>query len=204
MLKSSALRDCIRQRRRSGKKVNVIAASATLSVVLCAMPVVSQTTHTREKGSGRAVNSQGQAAINADEVRAQILLSTPRPLSGQPVPVAVEFEIAPGWHVYGSPLPEGYTPVTVTFDNELLSAQNLNFPKPAPVRFELLGETLPVYQGRFKVNGNVVLRRNLAPGNHRLRGTLAFQECNDNLCKMPEQARFEIPLWVDSPAVGAR
>jgi DsbC/DsbD-like thiol-disulfide interchange protein len=200
---SSVLSECIRQPRRGRKIANVIAASATLCVVLCAIPVVSQTTHTHENGSGRAANSQGQAAIKAGEVRAKILLSTHRPLSGQSVPVAVEFEVAPGWHVYGRPLPEEYTPLTVTFDKELLSSQNLKFPKPAPVRFELLGETLPVYQGRFNVNGNVVLRQNLAPGTHRLSGTVAFQECNDNLCKMPEQARFEIPLWIDSAAVGA-
>jgi DsbC/DsbD-like thiol-disulfide interchange protein len=138
------------------------------------------------------------AVVDAGELKAHIALSDVRAFSGQQLGIAVDFEIAPGWHVYGKPLPEEYTPTTVTLDKDLVFAQNLDFPKPTPVNFELLGETLPVYQGRFKAVGDIVLRQKLAPGEHRLGGTLSFQECNDNLCKMPQQVRFEIPLRIDS------
>jgi hypothetical protein len=66
------------------------------------------------------------------------------------------------------------------------------------VKFDLLGETLPVYQGRFKAVGDILLRQKLVPGEHQLGGTLSFQECNDNLCKMPQRVHFEIPLRIDS------
>jgi DsbC/DsbD-like thiol-disulfide interchange protein len=135
--------------------------------------------------------------VGAGEVKAHIALADARAFSGQQLGVAVDFDIAPGWHVYGKPLPEDYTPTTVTFDNDLVAAQHLDFPKPTPVKFELLSETLPVYQGRFKVVGDILLRQKLMPGEHRLGGTLSFQECNDNLCKMPQQVRFEIPLRID-------
>ncbi len=136
--------------------------------------------------------------VDAGDVKARIALSDVRAFSGQQLGVAVDFDIAPGWHVYGKPLPEEYTPTTVTFDNDLVSGQKLDFPKPTPVKFELLGETLPVYQGRFKAVGDILLQQKLAPGEHQLGGTLSFQECNDNLCKMPQQTRFEIPLRIDS------
>ena len=141
--------------------------------------------------------------VNAGEVKAHIALSDMRAYSGQQLGVAVDFDIAPGWHIYGKPLPEEYTPTTVSFDQDLVSGQQLDFPKPTPVKFELLGETLPVYQGRFKAVGDIILRERLMPGEHRLNGTFSFQECNDNLCKMPQQVRFEIPLRIDSPRPAA-
>ena len=136
--------------------------------------------------------------VDAGEVRARIALSDTRAFSGQQLGVAVDFDIAPGWHVYGKPLPEEYTPTTVIFDSDLVSGQNFDYPKPTPVKFEMLGETLPVYQGRFKAIGDILLRQKLEPGEHRLGGTLSFQECNDNLCKMPQQVRFEIPFRIDA------
>lgn len=141
--------------------------------------------------------------VDAGEVKARIALSDAHAFSGQRVGVIVNFDIAPGWHIYGKPLPEEYTPTTVIFDKDLLSGQKLDFPKPTPVKFELLGETLPVYQGRFKAVGDILLQEKLMPGERRLSGTLSFQECNDNLCKMPQQLRFEIPLWIDSPPPAA-
>jgi hypothetical protein len=67
----------------------------------------------------------------------------------------------------------------------------------------MLGDTLPVYQGHFKAVGDILLRQKLTPGEHPLGGTLSFQECNDNLCKMPQQVHFEIPIRIEPivPAV---
>lgn len=136
--------------------------------------------------------------VKADEVQAKITLSGTRTYSGQQLGVAVEFEVAPGWHIYGLPLPEGYTPTSVKFDDALISSQALAFPKPTPVKFEVLGETLPVYQGDFKASGMLRLKQKLTPGDHKLAGTIEFQECNDTLCKMPRTARFEIPIRIET------
>ncbi len=168
----------------------------TIAILLILLPstlFASQTTAKNPDGS------QAKAVINSGEVKARIVLSQARAFSGQRVGVIVNFEIAPGWHVYGTPLPEEYTPTILTFDRDLLSQQKLDFPKPTPVKFDLLGETLPVYQGRFKAAGDILLRQKLVPGEHQLGGTLSFQECNDNLCKMPQQVHFEIPLRIDLP-----
>jgi DsbC/DsbD-like thiol-disulfide interchange protein len=145
-----------------------------------------------------AADTPGTTAIEVAEVKADIYLSRGRATSGQKLGVLVKFEIAPGWHVYGEPLPEEYTPTSVVFDNALIAAQELDFPKPTLVKFELLGETMPVYQGRFTAAGSILLRQSIVPGVHGLAGTITFQECDDNLCKMPQQERFEIPLRIDS------
>jgi DsbC/DsbD-like thiol-disulfide interchange protein len=135
--------------------------------------------------------------IQAGDVKVRVVLSDVRAFSGQQVGVAADFDVAPGWHIYGEPLPQEYTPTKITFDQDLISSQRLDFPKPTPIKFELLGETLPVYQGRFRAVGDILLRQRLTPGEHRLSGTISLQECNDNLCKMPLQARFDVPIRID-------
>jgi len=136
--------------------------------------------------------------VTAEDVQARVTISDTRSFSGQQLGVAVDFEVASGWHVYGHPLPEGYTPTSVRFDDDLVSVQTLEFPKPTPVRFEALGETLPVYQGKFRAVGSVRLKQKLPPGEHKLSGTLSFQECNDMLCKMPQTVRFELPIKIEA------
>jgi DsbC/DsbD-like thiol-disulfide interchange protein len=148
------------------------------------------------KNFGAGVGNDG-VTVAAEDVRAKVILSDQRSFSGQQLGVAVDFEVASGWHIYGQPLPEGYTPTSVKLDDDLVSSQTFEFPKPTPVKFEALGETLPVYQGKFRAVGSVRLKQKLPPGEHKLSGTISFQECNDMLCKIPQTARFEIPIRID-------
>jgi len=190
-----------REQAQSIQKSLIVVAITALLALLPLTPFASQPAAGNRNGAGP--KSPTLILVDAGEVKAHIALSDAHAFSGQRVGVTVNFDIAPGWHIYGKPLPEEYTPTTVTFDGDLLSGQKLDFPKPTPVKFELLGETLPVYQGRFKAVGDILLREKLMPGEHRLSGTLSFQECNDNLCKMPQQLRFEMPLWIKSPLPAA-
>jgi DsbC/DsbD-like thiol-disulfide interchange protein len=141
--------------------------------------------------------------VKADDVTARVILSDARSFSGHQLGLAVDFDVAPGWHIYGNPVPQEYTPTSVKLDDDLVSAQSLNFPKPTPVKFELLGETLPVYQGAFKTAGSVLLKQKLSPGDHKLAGTVSFQECNDSLCKIPRTVRFELPIRIEALTAAA-
>jgi DsbC/DsbD-like thiol-disulfide interchange protein len=136
-------------------------------------------------------------SVTVEDVRATIILSDKRSFGGQRLGTMVDFKIAPGWHIYGEPLPEGYTPTSVKFDNILVASQSLTLPKPKPVKFELLGEVLPVYEGEFKGEGYILLKQKLPAGEQKLTGTINFQECNDNICKLPQSARFEIPIEIE-------
>jgi DsbC/DsbD-like thiol-disulfide interchange protein len=189
------------EREQSVPTPLIVVVIATSLALLPSTLFTVRAAATSQNGASRPsyrLDTPAKAVLVASDVRAQIALSKASAFGGQRLGVVVYFDIAPGWHVYGKPLPEEYTPTTLTFDTDLLSGQKLDFPKPKPVKFELLGETLPVYQGHFEAAGNIVLRPKLAPGEHLLGGTLSFQECNDNLCKVPQQLRFEIPLRIDS------
>ena len=137
--------------------------------------------------------------VKADNVEARIVLSAERASGGHKVGVAVEIAVAPGWHIYGEPLPagEGLTPTSIKFEGDVVADQQLNLPKPTPLRFEAINETYPVYEGDFKAAGDIVLAQKLKPGDYSISGTLNFQECNDSMCKMPQSVRFELPIKID-------
>jgi hypothetical protein len=135
--------------------------------------------------------------IKSDETSARIQLSDSSAFSGQELAVAANFAIKPGWHIYGQPLPKGYVPTAISFDNAMVAQQSFEFPKPTPIKFVALGETLPAYTGDFKAIGKVLLHKKLPAGEHKLAGELKFQECNDQICKMPQTVRFAIPLGIE-------
>jgi DsbC/DsbD-like thiol-disulfide interchange protein len=185
--------------RDKEQKIQKPLIAVTVATILALLSTTSSASQAgAKKPNDVRPYHQTITVVDDGELNARIELPA-RALSGQRVSVTVEFVVAPGWHVYGKPLPEEYTPTTVTFDNELVSRQNLDFPTPATVKFEVLGESLRVYQDSFKAVGYILLRQKLLPGEQRLRGTVSFQECNDRLCKMPEQVRFDIPLRIGSP-----
>ncbi len=150
-----------------------------------------------------AATAGNSTSIHAEEVSAKIALSRSKGSGGATLGITVDFAVAPGWHIYGEPLPPEYTPTRVKFDTDLIERQSLKFPAPTPLHFAALGQTFPVYHGDFQVVGDVVLRPRLKPGNYKLSGTIEFQECNDSICKIPQSVRFELPLTVE-PAGAVR
>jgi hypothetical protein len=96
-----------------------------------------------------------RVTLTAEDVQTRIALFDNRSFGGQGLGAAVDFKVATGWHIYGESLPAGYTPTAVRFDNGLVASQSLTFPKPKPVKFDLLGEVLPVYEGNFKAMGYI-------------------------------------------------
>ncbi len=147
------------------------------------------------KHFGAAVGNDA-AEIKSDEISARIQLSDSSAFSGQELAVAADFAIKPGWHIYGKPLPKGYVPTAINFDAAMVARQSFDFPKPTPIKFVALGETLAAYTGDFKAIGKVLLREKLPAGDHKLTGELKFQECNDQICKLPQTVRFEIPITI--------
>jgi len=114
------------------------------------------------------------------------------------------FEIPPGWHLYGQPLPENFVATSVSFDSDAVSAQSFDFPKATPVEFKSLGETLPVYTGTVRAVGSILIKSGLKPGDYKLKGVLRFQECSDQICKLPQKIAFEVPMTIDPMVAGAK
>jgi len=155
------------------------------------------------KDFGAAVGKNTTDVASGDVAMA-VTLSDASSAPGHELGVAIEFSVGPGWHIYGQPLPENYVPTTVTFDSDVIAKQSIDFPAAIPIKFEALGETLPVYQGRFRATGAILLKIGVKPGDYKLGGTLKFQECNDTICKMPQAAKFELPLKIEPMIAGLK
>jgi hypothetical protein len=136
--------------------------------------------------------------LHADDLKAAIRLASPSAAAGGKVALTAQFAVAPGWHVYGAPLPPGedLTPTSLSFGSELAAQQSVTMPPPTPMHFEALGETLPVYQGDFTSSAELQLKPDLKPGPQNITGRLRFQECNNSLCKMPRTVDFTLPLQI--------
>ncbi|HUN58535.1 MAG TPA: protein-disulfide reductase DsbD domain-containing protein [Candidatus Binataceae bacterium] len=147
----------------------------------------------------RAIPTKDGVDLKADDVQAAIRVANPSKVRpGGIVDVTIHFTVAPGWHIYGSPLPAGedITSTTMSFDQSVAAHQSISMPPPTPMRFDALNETLPVYQGSFAASAQLQLPTGIKPGTQALPGTLSFQECNNTLCKMPRQVSFNLPINV--------
>jgi DsbC/DsbD-like thiol-disulfide interchange protein len=135
--------------------------------------------------------------VKSGDLQVRIILSADHAAPGQEIGVLAEFSLSPGWHVYGKPLPENYTPTTLMFDSGNVAKQSVVFPRAEMVTLAVLKETLPVYTGTFEAKGNIVIKPGLTSREQTINGTLGFQECNDSICKIPQKLTFEVPFKVD-------
>jgi DsbC/DsbD-like thiol-disulfide interchange protein len=136
------------------------------------------------------------AVVRGGEVWAVIKPDVAQAAPGQDIKVSADFIIGSGWHIYGKPISTEYVPTTITFDKEVVAQQSIDFPKPEMMKFEALGQTLPVYKDKVHVGGDVTIRRDLKPGDYQLSGKVEFQECSDTICKIPQSLPFAIPLTI--------
>jgi len=112
---------------------------------------------------------------------------------GQRVTLVLDFEMKPKMHAY-APGVHGYRPLRLVLDPQpLVTAHEPAFPAPRPYHFAPLDETVPVFEGRFRITQDVTLGdgRALAdllktadPGLD-VTGTLEYQACSDTVCFAP-------------------
>lgn len=119
-----------------------------------------------------------------------------RAFAGQEVTFFAKFSLQPGWHIYGAPLPQGYTATSITFDSPNVGSQKLEPPAAEMLHFPVFRETLPVYNSSFQWLGRLLLKHPLPDGKLVLPGSLGFQMCSDTLCG-PQVLPFELALTLE-------
>jgi len=143
---------------------------------------------------------------DADGVTARAWFDKDTYAWGQRVWLNVELEIAPGLHVYGRPIPEGYYPLEVTvapIERVLVGAAVL--PAPAPFRVAGLDEQFVVYDGRVRVEMPLTFMI-VDGGTLAVAVTVSYQACSATECLSPASMRFVLPIaeqpLVERPGAG--
>lgn len=115
--------------------------------------------------------------------------SNPQGATGQRITLALDFKMGEHLHAY-APGVTGYRPLKLTLDpNPMVTAHEVIFPKSRPYTFVPLNETVPVYEGAFRITQDITVnpppKDAPAPEQIDLTGTLEYQVCSDTLCHAP-------------------
>jgi hypothetical protein len=143
-------------------------------------------------------------STDAGAVRFEIGFAARRAFAGQKVGFFARFTVKPDWHLYGSPLPRAYTPLSIAFESPAIAEQSVSLPEPHTMEFPILRETLPVYSDSFEVRGSLLLKFPLPEGDLVLPGFVRFQQCSGDICEPPQNVRFELMLRLDPFVVSDR
>ena len=142
--------------------------------------------------------------LESGMLTAKIGFASNRAFSGQEVGFFAKFVLEPGWHIYGAPLPSGYTATTISFDDAHVARQSFRMPEADRVRIPVLEEIVPVYRGAFEGLGTLLLKHPLPEGRIVLKGRLHLQQCSDTVCEPPVSVPFELPLKLEPFVISER
>lgn len=151
----------------------------------------------RTAASVLALAGDGPASLGtelrSDHFALRLGASNGEAAPGQRITLVLDFEMKPKRHAY-APGVRGYRPLRLHLEpNPLATLQETVFPAAKPYRFAPLEETVPVFEGRFRVTQDVTLadRRTLTPllespePKLDLAGALEYQVCSDKVCYPP-------------------
>jgi AhpC/TSA family/Disulphide bond corrector protein DsbC len=144
------------------------------------------------------VESDGSmVTLESGALSVRIGFPSAKAFAGQEVGFFAHFTLQPGWHIYGTPLPERYTNTSIAFIGPGIVRQELELPAAEMLDIPALGETLPVFGGSFTGIGTLLLKHPLPEGRLVFEGRLDFQQCSDTVCEPPETLSFELPLTLE-------
>jgi DsbC/DsbD-like thiol-disulfide interchange protein len=151
------------------------------------LPGVSLSAQTRATDAARA-------EVNGRQARITTSASTAVVHAGERITLAVEVNLRPGVHVY-APGVEGYIPISWTLEESAAyRAHDVEMPAAHKLYLEAIDETVPAYEGRFRLIRYVSIGPDSAVHEGRLSiaGTLRYQACDDRMCYKPEKLPL---LW---------
>ena len=116
---------------------------------------------------------------------------------GERLALVADIELKPGMHVY-APEVQGYIPIQFMLTaTPAFQTHPAGYPPARKLHLKAIGETVPVYQGRFRVAADITiaseaqLKPLLSPeGNLTVEGFLRYQACDAKVCYPP----LSVPL----------
>jgi hypothetical protein len=156
---------------------------------------------------------QGEAGAGGQEVRADHFTlrtssSNAEVVPGQRFTLVLDFELKPKHHAY-APGVKGYRPLELILaPDPLFEVHETRYPPAATYYFAPLKETVPVFEGRFRLlkdvtatlSGAIPRLKHAGEVPATLTGTLRYQVCSDVVCYPPSSLplRFSVRIrpWI--------
>lgn len=125
-------------------------------------------------------------------VRVALSLSDATYRPTQRLMVRAEVWIAPGYHAYADPAPDGMTPFRLDLDAVPDVTIDHRVPQPQARTSDELGRPFPAYESGFEWPIGVVVAKNV--GDVPLRAHVQVQACTASVCEPPESIDLTLVL----------
>lgn len=128
-----------------------------------------------------------------DEIVAVASLDTGAFVRGERIGLRVTIRIAPGFHIYGQPLPEGYIPTMLEVQApETVTVEGVRYPPPHTLHTNWLDEELSVYDGTITLATALIFTEQRE--DVTITATLRYQACTTDECSLPARLAFILPM----------
>ncbi|HKV43928.1 MAG TPA: protein-disulfide reductase DsbD N-terminal domain-containing protein [bacterium] len=135
-----------------------------------------------------------EALADGEVVQIRAYLDSPTYRWYQRLRVVIEVAVQDGYHIYGTPIPDGYVPLSVTLDPvDGLELGEAAWPQPHRFLMEGLAEEFWVHEGNVPGSVPLMFTKD-GTGDHRLRLAVRYQACSAHACLPPAHVRFELPV----------
>lgn len=138
-------------------------------------------------------------ATRTEEVTLRTLASHTSVAPGQEFQLALNFQIADGWHIYGPKKGESYLPTTIEWKLPKGTVmKTIQWPKPHLISS---GESVqPTYEGEVTVLATFIAPKDAtADSKLKLAAKVNWQVCRELLCKLGD-AKLETSIAVGAPS----
>lgn len=107
--------------------------------------------------------------------------------AGSRVSLTLEIELRPRMHVYAPDVEGGYIPIDWTMvESPAWVAGAVAYPPSKRLHLAAINETVPVYEGSFRLVRELTLDKSLKRGELTVEGSFRYQACDDSVCYRPE------------------
>ena len=138
-------------------------------------------------------------------LRASASASNARVRSGQRISLVLDVQLGSRLHVYAPGVPSDYIPIEWSMkESSALTVHPATYPSSKMLRLEAIKETVPVYQGTFRLVRDVTVARDAAirplldaEGKLAIEGVLRYQACDERVCYPPESVPVQWTLQVE-------
>jgi len=132
-----------------------------------------------------------------DYVNGQVGISDTTARAAQVLAMIAELNMKNGFHLYGTPIPQGYIPLTIKMEpNPNFTLDSLQFPQTKTLRLKSLNETFQILPGKIKLKSFLRIKKKPQKGFYRIRINISLQACDDKTCRFPENFKLEFPLRI--------
>jgi thiol:disulfide interchange protein DsbD len=142
--------------------------------------------------------SFAQMGVQKDLVKIQSYQSFDKVYPGTEFKIALEVQVAEGWHINShEPYDEYLIPTSLTIvENPNFKLNKVVYPKPHDLKLSFSESPLSVWEGTVYKGALIEVDSSLAPGIYPLIVDLEYQACNDISCQAPTSVTDTINIEV--------